>query len=198
MSALRYYITDRKPLGGMEPLLAAIGRALERGIERIQIREKDLSARELAALVRQAMALPNPHGTQDPGERSRGYCAGLRGSTACTCRRTRRRPRDLRAIVPGGISDRGILPFGRGRGASGGWRARISWSSGRYFIRLRRRRTESLLGLAELSRAARAVRIPVFALGGVTAANARQCLAAGAAGIAGISMFQGSAARDSQ
>lgn len=33
--------------------------------------------------------------------------------------------------------------------------------------------------------------IPVFALGGVTAANARDCVAAGAAGVAGIRLFAG-------
>ncbi len=47
-------------------------------------------------------------------------------------------------------------------------------------------------GLDELRRACAAARgVPVFALGGVTAANASDCIAVGAAGIAGIRLFAG-------
>jgi thiamine-phosphate pyrophosphorylase len=47
-------------------------------------------------------------------------------------------------------------------------------------------------GLEALSRACVEARgIPVFALGGVTPANASHCLAAGAAGVAGIRLFAG-------
>jgi thiamine-phosphate pyrophosphorylase len=60
---LRYYITDRHAAGGTEALLRHIERALQCGVERIQIREKDLSARDLCALVRCAVSLPNPHGS---------------------------------------------------------------------------------------------------------------------------------------
>ncbi len=45
-------------------------------------------------------------------------------------------------------------------------------------------------GLAQLSEAcAQAAPMPVFALGGVTAATAADCMAAGAAGVAGIRLF---------
>jgi thiamine-phosphate diphosphorylase len=45
-------------------------------------------------------------------------------------------------------------------------------------------------GVAALAAVARAVRIPVIAIGGVTDARTDECMRAGAAGFAGITMFQ--------
>src|ERR1700760_4475573 len=61
---LRYYITDRHAACGTRALLAMIERAMAQGVELVQIREKDLPARELCDLVRAAVALPNPQGSR--------------------------------------------------------------------------------------------------------------------------------------
>ena len=61
---LRYYITDAARQAASSRFWNSSRRALAEGIERIQIREKDLSARDLCALVRRVLALPNPHATR--------------------------------------------------------------------------------------------------------------------------------------
>ena len=45
-------------------------------------------------------------------------------------------------------------------------------------------------GFEQLATACRCVSIPVLAIGGITIENARQCVEAGAAGVAAIRLFQ--------
>jgi thiamine-phosphate pyrophosphorylase len=179
---LRYYITDRRALGGTRALLDCIGRNLAKGVERIQIREKDLPARELVELVQAALALPNPHGSR--------ILVNHRTDVALACGAHGVHltaddvpPSRVRAIAPPaflvGISCHSAAEIAPGADFAVFGPVFASPGKG------------PPVGVQALAEACRAARIPVFALGGVEWSNAERCIAAGAAGIAGIRLFQG-------
>jgi thiamine-phosphate pyrophosphorylase len=181
---IRCYITDRHALAG-ESLLDAIARNLAAGIEWVQIREKDLSARALFDLVEAAIKLPNPHSSKiivntRADVAIAAGAAGVHLPSGSLPARFWRRPGFLVGVSCHSLED---VRQAEGEGAD-------------YVVfgpvfppRSKTVRAEPQ-GLEGLRRATAAVKIPVLALGGVTRENTSACVSAGAAGIAAISMFQ--------
>jgi thiamine-phosphate pyrophosphorylase len=170
----RYCITDS---------LIVAERAAREGVEMIQIRAKELSARELSGLVRSVLRV---------AQRSR-ILVNTRTDVALACGAhgvhlpaESMTPDTVRRITPGGfligVSCHTIqeLRAAEREGADFAVYGPVFPSV-----------TKSLtpIGIEAFREAARSVRLPVYALGGITARNAEQCIAAGAAGVAGISLF---------
>jgi len=185
---LECYITDRRSLPGHQDLPACIARNLHAGPDWIQIREKDLSARELFELVRGALRFPNPRGVRIlvNGRMDVAISAGAAGvhlpagSIA---------PSQLRALAPAGfligVSCHEVAEVRRAEDEGADYVV-----FGPVFAPLSKSTDLLPRGLAGLKEAVEAVKIPVLALGGVTRENSAQCIAAGASGIAGISLYQ--------
>jgi thiamine-phosphate pyrophosphorylase len=170
----RYCITDSPDVAG---------RAARDGVELIQIRAKELSARALADLVRGAMANAQPARILVNTRTDIALACGAHGVHLPAGSMA---PETIRRITPAGfligVSCHSVdeLQAAQREGADFA-------VYGPVFPSL----TKSLasIGLEAFRQAAASVRLPVYALGGVTAENVPQCIAAGAAGIAGISIF---------
>ncbi len=181
-----YAVTDRKSLAG--DLLEALARTLATGVELLQIREKDLSGKALFELATAVRGLPNPHGTKIlvNSRVDVALAAGLDGV-------------HLPASAPPLEAVRRILPGRFLIGVSAHSLEQVLAADragadlivfGPVFDTPSKRAFGPPLGLEPLGQVCRAAATPVFAIGGVTRENASECIAAGAAGVAGISLFR--------
>ena len=178
---IRYYITARNQLPAGVGLVDVIRRHARAGVDMIQIREKDLPARELYELVRLAVACGMTILVNE-----RVDVAIATGAQGVHLPSNSISPAEVRRIAPArfriGVSCHAIpeLIQAEGEGADFAVFGPVFETPGK----------GPALGLEVLREAVRAVRMPVLALGGVTKESVALCVEAGAAGIAAIRMFQ--------
>jgi thiamine-phosphate pyrophosphorylase len=205
------YITDRRPFSGDQAaqrrrLLDKIAEAARAGVDFIQLREKDLSTRDLERLAREAVRAVadavehRPAGRRETGNRKRETASRLLINSRADV---------ALAAGAGGVHLRGDdvsvpdarLIFARAGilkalvGVSCHTRAEVEQaaSGGADFVVFApvfEKSGQAGVGLEALRDMCRAVTLPVLALGGVTLENARACITAGAAGVAAIRLFQ--------
>jgi thiamine-phosphate pyrophosphorylase len=169
----RYCITDS---------LDVAARAARDGVEMIQVRAKELPARSLAQLVRAAVALPGSRILVN----TRADVALACGAHGVHLPSRSIAPQTIRKIAPPdfliGVSCHTIqeLQAAEREGADFAVYGPVFRSV---------TKSGAPIGLDALRQAIGSVHLPVYALGGVTHANAPLCIEAGAAGVAGISLF---------
>jgi thiamine-phosphate pyrophosphorylase len=177
-------VTDRRQVMEGRDLVTLAGEAARAGVDLIQLREKDLEGRallDLAASIVRAVA----------GTRARVLVSGrpdvalAAGADGVQLPENGLAVPDVKRAFPG-------LVVGASRHSVDG--ARRAESEGADFVVLgpvfpTPGKEARALGLAVLGAAARAVAIPVHAIGGIGPANARQVVEAGARGLAAIRAY---------
>jgi len=207
---LLYYITDRSQFRGDEgarrsALVAKVAEAASAGVDYVQLREKDLSARELEILARDALAAAHnsaPLKTENRELRtrllinSRTDVALAVGADGVHLRADDVAPPEVRQMLE--LYDRWpvaadhFLVAASCHTAANALRAASGKADFAVFAPVFGKSNAAgtqPTGLAGLREACRA-EIPVLALGGITIENAASCLEAGAAGVAGTRLFQ--------
>jgi len=192
------YVTDRGALSDPADLIGRIARAASAGIPWIQIREKDLSTRELLALARAAVTVAAENSAPESptriivndrldvalAARAAGVHLAESSIPVAAVNEWRRRGVSTNAIMLGASCH----SVEAARTAERDGADYVFF--GPVFATPGKARFGPPQGLKRLEEVSRSVKIPVLAIGGITAENAGECIATGAAGIAAIRMFQ--------
>jgi thiamine-phosphate pyrophosphorylase len=205
-----YAITDRRFFARPEELLEQVSLWAESGVDYVQIREKDLPADALTALAVQIVGM-----VRAAGSHTRVLLNGateIAAATGCDGVHLTSSIADdviasARAALRDALTDPVIsvschtipeVERARDRGATLALFAPVFEKR----VGTEKRVDPEILpgqGLAALREACRvAAPMPVFALGGVTVSNAKDCVDAGAAGVAAIRLFVAEGWRDLQ
>jgi thiamine-phosphate pyrophosphorylase len=206
---LLYYITDRTQCTGDDPtrrhlLLAKITEAARAGVDYIQLREKDLSARELEQLARHAAHIIRELRTENQDLRTRLLINSRTDiAIAVGADGVHLRSDDIPAIEVRNLWTQELA--GSSQPVTRRPLIGVSCHTQADVLRAESQGADFAVfapvfekndcpgtqptGLAALHEACQA-KIPMLALGGVSLDNADSCLKAGAAGIAAIRLFQ--------
>jgi thiamine-phosphate pyrophosphorylase len=201
------YVTDRKGLGSeddnhIEALLKRVAIAAAAGVDWIQIREKDLSGKELSPVIRAVVAQTRQINERDGrpariivndrldvalSEEAGGVHLGERSLPV----------RDVRQWIDAepDLGERGKFLVGVSchsvQAAVNAARDGADYIFfGPVFATPSKAQFGAPQGVERLAEVCSSVTIPVLAIGGITLGNASDCFAAGAAGIAAIRLFQ--------
>ena len=198
-SPILCYVTGRKALGlapdPLAQLLAIIRRAIEAGVDWIQVREKDLSGRELLHLVQEAVAaacgtrtkiLVNDRLDVAIAARAAGVHLGtesLRVRAVAAWRESHPAASTSNFLIGASCHSLEQAQSAELDGAD-------YVIFGPVFETPSKASFGPPQGIERLHKVCAEIKIPVLAIGGVNPANASECTRAGAAGIAAIRMFQ--------
>lgn len=192
------YVTDRSVFLPSSPatsaLSAKIAQAQSAGVDWIQIREKDLSARELAALLDTAL---QGSGSSKILVNDRmdvalaGKAAGVHLTETSVSAKAARALANSLSAPPAFLVGVSCHSLDSARDAADSGADYLVF--GPIFPTPSKAAYGAPQGLERLAEVCRMAPIPVMAIGGIDLHNAASCLAAGATGIAAIRLFQDAA-----
>ena len=171
--------------------LLAIDKAARAGCQLVQIREKDMSAKALAAFTRAAVERARPHGARVLVN-DRLDVAMAAGADGVHLRASSIPAREARAAA----AKKGLDGFLVGVSTHSVAEAKSAEEGGADFIVCgpvydtpSKRAFGPPLGIEGFAEIRNAVEIPVLAIGGINLSNYREPLLRGAAGVAAIGLF---------
>ena len=190
LSSRLLVVTDRHQTNG-RPLVPLLQRVLTAGVPAIQLRERDLSARELVTLAREVQAMTASRRSQllindriDVALALEGVGVHLRGNSL---------PVSVARQLLGAQRLLGVSVHAVEEVLSAQSQGADYVILGPIYETPSKQMFGPPLGIHTLEKACRLVRVPIIGIGGVTAARAREMRCAGAFGVAVITAILGAA-----